>query len=454
MHTLDSIISEKDLVLRIKWFISLRWWAACGVAVILTFSKFILKLNLPFLSLYIGNIILFAYNLLFLYINSTFKQQDISHKNKKIKLWANIQIFLDLYMLSYFIHFAGGPENPFYFYFIFHMVIASIILSNIAAYLQATLAVILMGVIFSGEYFGIINHYHLDFVIPEAFCFLSVKYFFIIFIVFISTLYTTVYFATSIVNKMRSGEVDLEKANRMLNEKDRIKSKYVETISHDIKASLSAIQSCLNVVLNGLTGPIKTKPREMISRAEYRSRTLLYYVKELWNLSSMRITEEIEKKNIPLLSAIEKSAEQMRNMFEEKKLSITVNNEAGDTVVYANDFLLRELLFNLIQNACKYNTSGGKVAIRMDETRAGGFVRVSVADTGIGISEDCIAKIFDDFYRAKNAEQSDRDGTGLGLAIVKWIIDTHEWEIEVESELDKGSTFTLIIPRGQTEPGT
>ena len=121
--------------------------------------------------------------------------------------------------------------------------------------------------------------------------------------------------------------------------------------------------------------------------------------------------------------------------------------------MYANDFLFRELLFNLIQNACKYNTSGGKVSIRIDETRAGGFVRVSVADTGIGISEDSISKIFDDFYRAKNARQSDGDGTGLGLAIVKWIIDTHEWEIEVESKLDKGSTFTLIIPTGQIEPG-
>jgi signal transduction histidine kinase len=453
MHTLESIISEKDLVFRIKWFINLRWWAACGVAAILTLSKYIFKMNLPFLSLYIGNIVLFAYNLFFLYINSTFKKQDISHKNKKVKVWANIQIFLDLSLLSYFIHLAGGPENPFYFYFIFHMVIASIILSNTAAYLQATLAVILLGFIFSGEYFGILNHYHLDSVVPEEFCFLTFRYFFIIFIVFISTLYTTVYFATSIVNKMRSGELGLEKANRMLNEKDRIKSKYVETISHDIKASLSAVQSCLNVVLNGLTGPIKAKPREMISRAEYRSRTLLYYVKELWNLSSMRITDEVEKKNILLLSAVEKSAEQLRNMFEEKKLSITVDNEAGNPVVYANDFLLRELLFNLIQNACKYNTIGGKVSIRIYKTSAGDFIRLSVSDTGIGISEDSISRIFDDFYRAKNAKESDREGTGLGLAMAKWIIDSHEWEIEVESELDKGSTFTLIIPRVRNEPG-
>jgi signal transduction histidine kinase len=197
---------------------------------------------------------------------------------------------------------------------------------------------------------------------------------------------------------MRSGELVLEKANRMLNEKDRIKSKYVETISHGIKASLSAVQSCLNVVLNGLTDPIKAKPREMISRAEYRSRTLLYYVKELWNLSSMRITDEVEKKNILLISAVEKSAEQLRNMFEEKKLSISVDTKTGDTVVYANDFLLRELLFNLIQNACKYNTIGGKVSIRILKTGADDFIRLSVADTGIGISEDSLSRIFDDFF--------------------------------------------------------
>ncbi len=448
MENIDSIISEKNLVFRIKWLIKLRWWAAAGVFVIIIISKYILQMDLLFIYLYAGNVILFLYNLFFYYLNNRLEQQAVSRKYKKAKTFANIQSLLDLILLTYFIHLSGGPENPFYFYFIFHMVIASIMLSNRAAYLQATLAVFLFGFVLWGEYYGIINHYHLDFIIPERFCFLGHRYFIAIFLVFSSSLYITIYFATSIVNKLRSGEVELEKANRLLEKQDRLKSRYVEVISHDIKASLSTIQSCLKVVLNGLTGSISFKSKEMVGRAEHRSRTLLYYVKGLWNLSQMRTTKKIAKEKIPIFSAVESVITQLRASFETKGLKLKINNPVGNPDVYGNDFLIKELIFNLLQNALKYTLKGGKVTIKIDGTAPSGYISISIMDTGIGIPKESISRIFEDFYRAKNAREIEKDGTGLGLAISKRIIDMHKWKIGVNSEENKGSTFTVTIPGG------
>ncbi|MCK5094606.1 MAG: HAMP domain-containing histidine kinase, partial [Spirochaetes bacterium] len=237
--------------------------------------------------------------------------------------------------------------------------------------------------------------------------------------------------------------------NKLLEKKDRLKSKYVEVISHDIKASLSTIQSCLKVVLNGLTGSISFKSKEMVGRAEHRSRTLLYYVKGLWNLSQMRTTEKITKEKIPIFSAVESVIKQLRASFETKGLKLKINNSAGNPDVYGNDFLIKELIFNLLQNALKYTLKGGKVTIKIDGTAPSGYISISMMDTGIGIPKESISRIFEDFYRAKNAREIEKDGTGLGLAISKRIIDMHKWKIGFISEENKGSTFTVTIPKGE-----
>ncbi|MFN3966423.1 MAG: sensor histidine kinase, partial [Endomicrobiia bacterium] len=436
----------------LSWLISLRWVAVIGVFIVITVTKKILKIDLPFISLYIGNLVLFFLNVLFFFYNKKIRlYKEVDEQSfKKANRFANIQISLDLIMLAYLIHFSGGIENPFIFYFIFHMVIASILLSNRAAYLQATVAVLLLGIVTTLEYLGNFSHYHLAGFIPEGVC-LFPQYLLSIFFVFVSTLYLTVYMATRIVNRLREQEKELVIANMKLEQQDRLKSQYVLTVSHDLQSSLSTIQSCLKVVLSDLTGEISEKSREMIARAEQRSRYLLGFVKDLLNLSKIRAAKQIEKKPVSLSEIINKVVEQLRQKAQEKQIVLSVENSVNPGIIFANPDAMEQLLINLIDNAIKYTPWGGKVTIKYQPSTINGFVEVSVSDTGIGIPQEELPYIFEDFYRAKNAEKFEKEGTGLGLSIVKQIIKSHNGEIWVESQVGRGTRFIFTLPKEEKQ---
>lgn len=439
---------------KLRWFISLRWIAVVGLFFVITGTRYILKIELPVFQLYLGNFVLFFYNILFFLYNRKLEihKDTVSQYFKKANYFAKLQILLDLVTLAYLIHFSGGAENPFIFYFIFHMVVASILLSNKEAYFQSTLAVVFLGLVIMGEYFGVLPHYHLGGFIPvssaESELYLHPRYLLGIFSTFISTLYITVYFATSIVNRLRAEEAELVVANKKLEEQDRLKSQYVHMVSHDLQASLSTIQSCLKVVLSGLTGSISEKSREMVARAEQRSRYLLHFVKNLLDLSKIRISKKLEKKNIILSDVIQKVTEQLKPRAAEKGLELSIKNSIGNSSVFVNPDALEQLVVNLIVNAIKYTPWSGKIIVDCGPSTKDGFIQVSIQDTGIGIPEDSLFHIFEDFYRAKNAEQMEKDGTGLGLSIVKQIVGAHKGEIWVESHVGKGSKFFFTLPKG------
>jgi signal transduction histidine kinase len=448
MRVIEPVIMNRSLEHRIQWLIKLRWPAATGVFLTITIAKYILGLELPYVRLYLSNLFLFIYNAGFYAYSHKLKklQHNTFYWNGRARFFTNVQITLDLIMLTYFIHLSGATENPFLFYFIFHMVIASIILSSRAAFFQTTLVAVLFGFVAAGEYSGILPHYHLGLFIPESFCILRSQYSIIIYAVLVTTLFITTYFATSIVKELREGEVELENLNRELEEKDKLKSQYVKRVSHDLKSSLSAIQSCLNVVLNGLTGSISRKSKEMVGRAEARTQQLTHFVKELWNLSWMRVTEDIDKAEVSIVSVLEAEIEKMKPVIQKKGLSVELYNNAGDAVVYINEYMLEELLTNLIENAINYSREG-KISIGCEVSTESGFLQISVQDQGIGIPQESLLRVFDDFYRAENAKKMNREGSGLGLSIVKHIIEVNGGKIWVRSTLDRGSLFTFTLPK-------
>ena len=447
VNELRSFIPPRDFGQRIKWLINLRWFASLVVFVAITVAKYILKVQLPATSLYIGNTVLVVYNLVFLlYSNRLDSQKDSPSWLRKVNFFVNVQSSLDLLLLTYFIHLLGGLENPFTFFYIFHMVIASILLLKKAAYFQASFAIIIFGLVMGGESMGFLPHYHLFRYIPEESCNLSFYYFLGRFLAFTSTLYITVYMCTTIISILRDREQDLEVAYEKLEEQDKHKSQYVLNVSHDIKSSLASIQTCLQVVLGGLTGSISKKSREMITRAEQRSLSLYHFVEDLLNLSRIRATIEIEKEEILLSDVLTPVVEQLRPQIRNAGLALTVDNLAGNARIHANRGIMEGLFANLLLNAVKYTPRGGKIILRVEEYRLSPFVNVSVTDTGIGIPEEDVPHIFEDFYRAQNAEDYAKDGTGLGLSIVKQIIEIYGGTIDVESKVGRGSSFMFTLP--------
>ncbi|UCH15633.1 MAG: hypothetical protein JSV22_06635 [Bacteroidales bacterium] len=442
MDKIKYSILEKELYDRIKWFIYLRWIASVGLFLVITVSYYILKVDLIVIPLYIGNGFLLVYNTLFYF-----------HYRKSINKWldqsntfANIQISLDLIMLTYLIYFSGDIENPFVFFYIFHMVIASILLTNRAAYLQATLAIFLLGGVFLLICLKIIPHHHVLGELSRELCTLNYPYFLIKFSVFIVTLYFTVYMSTTIANKLRERELDLEVANTKLEKQDKLKSEYVLTVSHDLKSSLSAIQSCLVVVLSDLVGAVSEKAREMITRAEQRSLSLIKFVEDLLNLSRIRASNNLEKQKVSLSELVYKTTEQLVPLIKNKNLNILTRGFNSNCYVYANNRELEGLFMNLLSNAVKYTPPEGEIGISCRKSKKEEYYQITVSDTGIGVPRSDLPHIFDDFYRGENARVFDKDGTGLGLSIVKHIINDMGCEIKAESQLNKGTKFIFNLP--------
>ena len=441
MGNKDSIL-DKELHQRIKWFIFLRWIAIIGLFIVITVSYFILEIDIQLYPLYIVNGILLSYNTIF----HLSRKGKIKKLVKNANTVANIQISLDLIMLTVLLYFSGDLENPFISFYVFHMVIASILLTNRAAYFQATLATVLLGALSLMIFFNVLPHYHLDGVIPREFCSQEQPYFLGKFLVLAITLFITVYMSTTIVNKLRDREEEVEQANIALQKQDRIKSEYVLKVSHDLKGSLSAIQSYLKVISGNYAGEVSKEAKEMIGKAEKRCFSLIEFVDDLLNLSRIRAAISPIKEDISLKVMVEKVSQNLASSIEEKKIILSIKGFKNDFLVYANYRELESVFMNLLENAIKYTPPEGKIEINCKRKRNSNLLQVSVSDTGIGVPEKDLPNIFNDFFRAENAKSFDIDGTGLGLSMVKQIINGLGYDITVKSRIGKGTTFIFDLP--------
>jgi two-component system phosphate regulon sensor histidine kinase PhoR len=134
-------------------------------------------------------------------------------------------------------------------------------------------------------------------------------------------------------------------------------------------------------------------------------------------------------------------------VLDAKRLEIAVENLASSSIVRANEEGMEHLVSNLLGNAIKYTLPLGKIGVRLEDVPGGDCVRVTVTDTGIGIPQEELAMVFEDFHRASNAREHDPDGTGLGLSIVTHILDAHGGRIRAKSEVGRGSEFVFDLPR-------
>jgi signal transduction histidine kinase len=442
---MQYIFEKEELTRRVKWLIKLRWAAIIGVFITVFFASNILQIPLHITYLYSIALFIALYNSIFLFVSK--KMAKAKEPFKFANRFANLQISLDWVSLAFLIHCSGGIENPFIFYFIFHMIVASILLSRKACYIHATFAVILVGIMMSLEYHNILTHYCLEGVLPLD-LHKNRIYGLAIYFVFVTTIYISVFMATSVTKELRRRKLELVEAHEKLKEQDRLKSDYVShalRVSHDIQANLAAIQSCLKVISAGFVGKVASKQEELVKRAEYRTSTLLHFVKDVLSLSRLKAIRTIEMSAVSLPQAIRDAVETMYISPEEKKVKLILDLPDTLPKTRINEVQIKELVINLVANAIKYTPGGGKVKVSAKEYDES--ILVEVSDTGIGIPSNDLDKVFEEFYRAENAKSVERDGTGLGLPIAKQIIESHGGKIWVNTKLGEGSTFSFTLPK-------
>lgn len=241
---------------------------------------------------------------------------------------------------------------------------------------------------------------------------------------------------------------ELSRAKEELERLDRMKSAFMLTVAHELRAPVAALQGYLRLILDGYGDP--EKQREMLARADKRASELLTLIDDLMTLAHVRNAAPTEARApVQVHEILAEVVDLLRVDAEKKSISLSVLVGAEPTVLAARDHI-RQLWTNLVSNAIRYTPEGGVVSVSL--TVDNGTVVGAVEDTGIGIAEDDLPKIFDEFYRTRTAKEMVNRGTGLGLAIVKRIVETYGGSIGVESEPGKGSRFEFRLPLAEEAP--
>lgn len=250
---------------------------------------------------------------------------------------------------------------------------------------------------------------------------------------------------------LKKSRDEIEEWNRELERKvqlaaeelERANQRFMRTVEHELRSPLGTIQSCLSAALEpSVQDHVR---QDMVARAQRRSVSLIVLVNELLDLSYLK-SEKVryEMGSVHLGPLIEELSGSVSAQAADKGLTLETLVPPDLPPVRADRRGLEQVFTNLLSNALRYTPSGGSVRVRAEllETR----VLAQVADTGIGIPEKELPHIFEEFHRAENAKTFERVGTGLGLAIVKEIVEGHDGEIQVESVLGEGTTFSVYLP--------
>ena len=237
----------------------------------------------------------------------------------------------------------------------------------------------------------------------------------------------------------------LLETERLRREKERMREMFVSMVSHQLKVPLVAVQQYFEVILGGMVGEVMQQQREILERSQTRISELLKLI-DAW-LSFSRIDGILlarEFTHIDITGLIKDVVSFLTSLAQEKSVTIKVRADHA-CFIDGHKIFLREAYTNLISNAINYNHTGGDVTITVEQRD--GRVIVKLSDTGVGIEQDAIPYIFDEFYRAERVKRSGCTfGTGLGLSIVKRIIEAHGGKITVKSVVHVGSTFTVELP--------
>ncbi len=237
----------------------------------------------------------------------------------------------------------------------------------------------------------------------------------------------------------------LEESYGKLKELDRLKSNFLATMSHELRTPLTSVIGYSEMMLEGLGGPLTAEQREYLGIIMEKGENLLQLITSILDIS------KIEAGRVRLLLTDVDASQVMRDAVATvlplaRKKGIRVGCEPGSIQRFQADRdKVRQCLVNLCSNAVKFTQPGGTITVSA-EALEGERIALHVADTGIGIAEEHVDRVFDVFFQVDGSSTREYGGAGLGLAIVKSFVEAHGGDVSVRSKPGQGSVFTLVLP--------
>ncbi len=252
---------------------------------------------------------------------------------------------------------------------------------------------------------------------------------------------------------LREKTLLLERANRELRELDRLKSSFLANMSHELRTPMNSIIGYTELLLDKVDGPVNEEQAKSLRKVESNARHLLQLINDILDMSKIEAGRiELDIKELNLNRVVESVTSTFEPAMTQKGIALSLDFEEKLPPIYADEDKVRQILINLLSNAVKF-TEKGRITITAKSSERGIkpgepplFIEICVEDTGIGIKEEEIGKLFDKFSQLDISTIRQYEGTGLGLSIARGLAVLHKGVIWATSKYGEGSRFCFTIP--------
>jgi signal transduction histidine kinase len=245
----------------------------------------------------------------------------------------------------------------------------------------------------------------------------------------------------------------LRSMTKKLNKEGKeVRYQFLSVLSHELKSPLNAVEGYLQIMQERQAGNNISDYDQVIDRSLQRIKGMRTLIMDLLDLTKIQSDEKDKKmEKVDLTNVAQQAIESINPYAIQKDVSVKLHAES-EKIILADPNDMEIVMNNLVSNAVKYNKNGGQVDIYLREDPK--HLKIQVVDTGIGMNREDTSRLFREFVRIKNEKTRDITGSGLGLSIVKKVIDLYGGDIQVESQPDQGSTFTVKLPLHQHKSET
>ena len=240
-------------------------------------------------------------------------------------------------------------------------------------------------------------------------------------------------------------------AMERLREVDRAKDTFVSNVSHELRTPITSILGYVEMLQEEAFGTLASGQRDALSRIERNSARLLSLIGDLLTMSRIQETGPgLAHRTLDLRDVVSTAMADVRPTHEHRALDVSADLPSEPVQCRGDRDQLERVVINLLSNAVKFTPDGGRVSVRV--TDEGEHVALEVADTGIGVPADEQEQVFERFFRSTLSQRNEIPGTGLGLPIARTIVERHGGQVEVDSEIGRGTTMRVLLPRDTDGP--